>query len=175
MSLYHYVQSRHDLVSLMGEAMMAETLIPADEVPDGWREGLAEIGRRTHGLFVNHPWLMSSWNQEGRGDPGISLLNHIEQTLAVVAELDFLSVGERLHLTGLVDEFVVGHSLRGDPIADAEDDTWERFVRDAAVSGDFPHIGEAFANDRPTHFGDFESSLQILLDGIAAYVERRRP
>ncbi|MEA2125628.1 MAG: hypothetical protein QOI80_2410 [Solirubrobacteraceae bacterium] len=176
MSLYHYVRTKHELLSVMGDAIMAEALIPDGEVPDGWREGLAEIARRTRGIFVGHPWILASWGQAGRGDPGLSVVHHIEQTMAIVAELDFLTIPERLRVTGLVDEFVVGHVMRNASVAapGAPEDTWQAFIAEQAATGEYPHLSEMFAAELgDPDFGDFDTSLEIVLDGIAAFIAGR--
>jgi AcrR family transcriptional regulator len=56
MTLYHYVRTKRELAALMDDAIMGELVIPDDELPDGWREGLALLARRTHELFLKHPW-----------------------------------------------------------------------------------------------------------------------
>src|SRR4029450_12613266 len=41
-TLYHYVGGKDELVALVSDAIMAEIIVPEDELPEGWREGLAE-------------------------------------------------------------------------------------------------------------------------------------
>src|SRR3954447_23595661 len=41
MTLYHYVGGKDELVALVSDAIMGEIVVPDDELPDGWREGLA--------------------------------------------------------------------------------------------------------------------------------------
>src|SRR4051812_34638284 len=66
MTLYYYVRTKDELIALMDDAIMGELIIPDDEPPDGWRDGLSEIARRTHGLFLKHPWSLESLrNAEG--------------------------------------------------------------------------------------------------------------
>ena len=173
MSLYHYVPTKQALFSAMGEAIMAENLIPAGEVPDNWRDGLAEIARRAHALFTGHDWVLASWNLGERSDPGPSFVAHVEQTLAIVAELDFLSIDDRLRLTGLVDEYVIGYVLRNQ--SQGTGDTWGAYLAEQAGTGAYPNLAAAFAEG----FGDagadtFEFGLERLLDGIEAYLSRAK-
>src|SRR5919106_1174181 len=51
MTLYHYVQNKDELVALIADTIMSEIVVPDDELPDGWREGMAEIARRTLAIF----------------------------------------------------------------------------------------------------------------------------
>ena len=159
----------------MADAIMGEQLIPGDELPVGWRDGLAEIGRRAYGLFQRHPWIIQGWHDSDRGAPGPSIVHHFEQTLAVVAELDFLSIDERLELTGLVDEYVAGHVMHNQAEHEEFEREWMGYVEQAARTGDYPHLAEAFAGGRPEpREGQFEFGLERVLDGIEAYIERRR-
>ena len=176
MSLYHHVGDRQGLYTLMGDTIMARQIIPAAEVPDGWRAGLAEIAVRMHGLFRAHPWILAGWHDADRGEPGSSFVRHVEQTLAIMADLDFLPIGERMALSGLVDEYVMGHLMRHVDVADL-DQRWTDYLAEQAASGQFPHLAEAFAaglhrDQRP---GAFQHGLRIVLDGIERYVEARRP
>src|ERR1700749_1700255 len=39
MTLYHYVKTKDELIALVGDTIMGELVIGADELPDGWRAG----------------------------------------------------------------------------------------------------------------------------------------
>ena len=39
MTLYHYVRTKDELLALVDNAIMGELVIPADELPAGWRAG----------------------------------------------------------------------------------------------------------------------------------------
>ena len=174
MSLYHYVRDKQELYTAMGDAIMRSQLIPPGEMPTGWRAGLAEIGRRAYALFTAHPWILASWHDADRADPGPSFVMHVEQTLAAVADLDFLPIGERLELTGLIDEYVMGHVMHSLDHPDLEG-SWMGRLREHAETGDYPHLRAAFAEGLPGPIDDgFERGLQIVLDGIAATIDRRR-
>jgi AcrR family transcriptional regulator len=177
MSLYHYVATKSDLFTVVADAIMAGMLIPPGEVPAGWREGLTELARRARTLFERHAWVLASWHRSERATPGASFLGHVDQTLAVMADLECLSFAERLHLSGLVDEYVIGHVTMAAAAADWEPgdaQTW--FVTALADEGSsYPHLAAALAAGLPEPGeDDFEAGLQVVLDGIEAYVARRR-
>jgi AcrR family transcriptional regulator len=171
MSLYHYVRDKQELFSAMGDAIMGEQLIPADEMPAGWREGLAEIGRRAHRLFLDHPWVLASWHDADRSEPGRSFIAHVEQTLAIVSELDFLPLSERMLYAGLVDEYAIG-AVMHDTLG--QDTDWQAYLEAMAATGGYPHLAAAFPEFGPPAENEFELGLQIVLDGIEAAIERRR-
>src|SRR5882757_9272482 len=66
MTIYHYVATKDELVTLIGDAVMGEIVIPDDELPDGWRDGMAELARRTLAIFMTHPWIVEHLDE---GDP----------------------------------------------------------------------------------------------------------
>jgi AcrR family transcriptional regulator len=191
MTLYHYVRGKDELVALVSDAIMAEIIVPEDELPDGWREGLAEIGRRTLEIFKRHPWIVE---RMGEGDPsamGPSVLRHVEQTFEVTARTG-LDIEKQVELSSIVDDYVFGHAMRAYHGArfGSEGEAGERleamiaYLTEQLAAGDYPHL-EALAGDDPaagferighvTSDEDrFERGLQRLLDGLEVWVEKDR-
>jgi AcrR family transcriptional regulator len=190
MSLYHYVRGKDELVALVSDAIMAEIIVPDDELPDGWREGLAEIAHRTLEIFKRHPWIVEHM---GEGDPwatGPGVLRHVEQTFAVAARTG-LEVDDQALLASIVDDYVFGHGMRayqgarfggGEP--EERLDAMVAYLTEQLDTGDYPHL-QAIAGDDPaagfarlghqTSDQDrFERGLQLLLDGLEAWVEEAR-
>src|SRR3954451_21695322 len=86
MTLYHYVRNKTELTALMDDAIMAELLIPDDELAGDWREAMAEIARRSYAAFQRHPWMFEHLADEDAPSPGgPNALRHVEQSLAAVA------------------------------------------------------------------------------------------
>lgn len=189
MTLYHYVRTKDELVALMDDLLMDELVIPDDELPGGWREGLAAIARRTHDAFARHPW---SFDHMRSAESGPNALRHVEQSLAVAARTGLDDVVQ-VELTALVDDYVFGHLARtnasrqavgtGDRakqrlegIADyleAELETG-RYPHLQALAGDDVHVGIERVVRLSEDEGRFERGLQRLLDGIELDVKRRR-
>jgi AcrR family transcriptional regulator len=191
MTLYHYVRGKDELVALVSDAIMAEIIVPDDELPDGWREGLAEIARRTLEIFKRHPWIVEHM---GEGDPsalGPSVLRHVEQTFAVTARTG-LDVDKQVELSSTVDDYVFGHAMRayhGVGVGRSNEEPKGRFKAMVAYlteqldTGEYPQL-QAIAGDDPGsafarigHLRDedrFERGLQRLLDGLEAWVEESR-
>src|ERR1700742_1594218 len=83
MSLYHYFQSRDELLDLMGDAVAAEMLVPS--LPGDWRPALRAIALKSRAAFLSHPWLLLTLQDRPRVSP--NLLRHIEQSSQAVAPL----------------------------------------------------------------------------------------
>jgi AcrR family transcriptional regulator len=191
MTLYHYVRNRDELTALMGDAIMGELLIPEDELPEGWREGLAEIARRTRRIFVRHPWIVGHLDDGDDGPGGPNGLRHFEQSLAMAARtgLDFEA---QLELVAIVDDYVFGHAIRvrEDEFVFGDDEASQQrleailtYVEAQLETGEFPNLRAMAGDDlrgQFLHFAGlansesrFERGLQLLLDGVALDLERR--
>ena len=190
MTLYHYVANKQELLALMDDAMMGELLVPDDELASDWREGLAQIARRSYAAFLRHPWIFDHLGSEEAPEPGgPNALRHVEQSLAAAA-LTGLPVEAQMELVGLVDDYVWGHAMRARAVYDNQASEEERidalvaYLQALLATGEFPQLA-AFAGDDPRAGFErlaklardpdrFERGLQALLDGIELRVRRER-
>jgi AcrR family transcriptional regulator len=155
MSLYYYVETKDDLIALMDDALMAEALLPS--LPKGWKRALTEIARRTHALFMRHPWALSAMLS---APPGLNAMRHMEQCLEALAETS-MSGQEKLTLLAMIDDLVFGHALR----EAADHSTVNEEIAAAQLrSGAFPRLVEVFGEGRVgTQSDRFERGLRKLL------------
>jgi AcrR family transcriptional regulator len=192
MSLYHYVGSKNELVALVSDAIMAEMVIPDDELPDGWREGMAEIARRTVAIFARHPWIVEHM---GEGDPastGPSVLRHVEQTMVVTARSG-LDLEDQFELAAIVDDYVFGYAMRayhhGTQFGSGGDTKGRRdalvaYLTAQLETGEYPHLMTIAGDDRAAIFARigsvtsdedrFERGLERVLDGVELWVEQTK-
>ena len=188
MTLYHYVRTKQELMALMSDAIMGELLIPDDEVTDSWRDGLAEIARRTRAIFARHPWVARGNDEGAEGATAPNTLKHVEQSLAVAARTG-LGVDEQFELIALVDDYVFGYVTRyreGLVPGDAEQQLAGLidYLEAQLATGEFPHLQALGGGATDPREGiarvarlaiderRFERGLQILLDGIEQHVRR---
>jgi AcrR family transcriptional regulator len=193
MTLYHYVRNKDELVTLMHDAVMGEVLVPAGELPADWRAALTMIAGRSHAAFARHPWTLERIDDITFGPNG---MRHFEQSLEAVSGAD-LPIQERMHLLSLVDEYVMGYTLRESADWSGEGSRamqhWEavasEFFRRELEGGDYPMIrqlmSEELGESDPTKatakvmemIADpvrFEHGLEQLLDGVEAGMKRAR-
>ena len=185
MSLYHYVRTKDELLTLMSDGIMGELLL--DEVPRGWREGLRAVALQTKAAFDRHGWLLQEM-LTGGGSAGENGMRHFEQSVAPLDGLG-LSREQRLHIISLVDEYAFGfmlsHAANAREIADEEQLTEAvDYIEEQIATGEFPHAaalleeGESVAEVTRAMFesvadaGRYESGLDILLDGIEVHLRR---
>jgi AcrR family transcriptional regulator len=185
MTLYHYVRNKDELISLMSDAVMAEVVVPEDELADDWRTALTQIASRTRAAFSAHHWI---FERMGDGRPGPSGMRHFEQSLQAVAGLG-LDRDETFELIGTVDDYVFGFALRQRQEEEEHERGWPPevidFFRRELASGRYPLINDFFGEDIDASFdavveflsqpGRFERGLNRLLDGIEAEVLTKPP
>jgi len=185
MSLYRYISAKADLIALMDDAIMGESLIPDSQLPAHWREALAMIARSTRAVLLRHPWAVQALQGRGAaaqdGSFGPNGIRHFEQSLAAVATAP-LNTAAKLDLIAIVDDYVFGHVLRaGEQQARAASANPEHtaaitaYLQDQLSTGQFPNLTQlardpaAQAIDDPGQLDDrFERGLQALLDGALA-------
>jgi AcrR family transcriptional regulator len=184
MTLYHYVRTKDELLTLVVDAMMGEVVIPAGEpIPTDWRAALTMIAERTRNALENHPWILDISD-----DPpvGPNSVRHIDQSLQAVSSLD-LGLTEKFDIVSAVDEYVFGYCLHHrSQVSDEEsfDDDALAYVNGLVESGDYPQL-EVMTREYgleegwrliDKHLRDprrFDRNLARLLDGIEAEIQRR--
>lgn len=155
MSLYYYVKTKDDLIAMMDDALMAEALLPS--LPKGWKRAIVEIAKRTHALFIRHPWALSAMLS---ARPGLNAMRHMEQCLEALVETS-MTGREKLTLLAMVDDFVFGHALRA-AVDHSTVDT--EFAAAQLRSGAFPRLVEVLGDGRIHEQRDrFEQGLRKLL------------
>ena len=155
MSLYYYVKTKDDLMAAMDDALMGEALLPS--LPKGWQRALTEIAKRTHAVFIRHPWALAAMLS---APPGLNAMRHMEQCLEALAETP-MTKKQKMTLLAIVDDFVFGHALR-EAATDATVD--EEFASAQLASGAFPRLAEMFGGGRIDANQDrFERGLRTLL------------
>lgn len=157
MSLYYYVKAKDDLIAAMDDALMREALLPS--LPKGWQRAMIEIAKRTHAVFIRHPWALVAMLS---APPGINAMRHMEQCLEALAETS-LTRKQKITLLATVDDFVFGHALR-EAATDAAVDI--EFAAAQLATGAFPLLAEMFGDGRIDANKDrFERGLRALLEG----------
>ncbi len=182
MSLYRYISAKSDLIALMDDALLNESVLPDDELPADWRDAVTMIARRTREVLIRHPWAVTSLQGSGAasqdGGFGPGGLRHFEQSLAAVANAP-LDTQAKLDLLANVDDFVFGHLLRAGELqaraAAADSDhaaTVAALVTEQLRSGRYPQLA-ALAEDPAAAAmieaskvdQRFERGLRALIDG----------
>ncbi|GGM67421.1 TetR/AcrR family transcriptional regulator [Dactylosporangium sucinum] len=186
MTLYNYVRTKDDLVALMHDAIMAEILVPAGELPAAWRDAVTLIAGRIRAALVRHPWAVGAMQE---AQPGPNAIRALEQYLAAVGD-SRLTRAQKFDLLTAVNAYVFGNVLitvgtrkRAESEAGDPDLVEQVFALTNTLleTGEFPHTAELLIqrttpddNAPPVRDDDqgveeqFHRGLAALLDGLSA-------
>jgi AcrR family transcriptional regulator len=183
MSLYRYISTKDDLVTLMDDALMGESLVPEVELPADWRAALTMIARQTRAALLRHPWAVVSLQGRGAagqdGSFGPNGLRHFEQSLAALdgAPLD---TAAKLELLTIVDDYVMGSVLRSGEMQDRNEADPQyaaavmEFITGQLATGEFPRIAALSQDPAAAGLTDpdrvearFERGLALLIEHAA--------
>lgn len=180
MTLYHYVRTKDELLTLVVDAIMGEVVIPPEvPMPADWRAALTLVAERSRASLERHPWILDIAD-----DPpiGPNSVRHFDQSMQAVASLPIPLV-DKLDIVSFVDEYVFGYCLGQRNNVQPDDSGIApgmiEYVNGLLQTGDYPHLaaladefgiektwGQIEAHMRDTE--RFDRNLSRLLDGIAA-------
>jgi AcrR family transcriptional regulator len=180
MTLYHYVRTKDELLTLVVDAVMGEVVLGPDEpMPASWRDALTLIAEKTRAALLRHSWILDVSDDPAVGPNGV---RHFDQSLQAVSSLP-ISVHDRFDIVSVVDEYVFGscmaerEGLREDQ--GKPDERTISYVIGLVETGDYPELAaltEEFGLDGAWEQiekhrrdpGRFTRNLRRLLDGIEA-------
>ncbi len=162
MTLYHYIRTKDELLTLVTDAVMAEVVVPDDvELPADWREAITLLAHRSRDAIGRHPWMFDISDDPALGPNGV---RHFDQTMQAVANVpsDFAT---KLDIAFTVDEFVFGFCLQErNNTQDADSAVVGTdmidYVNGLIATGDYPQLAKMAR----------ESSLEVLWSGFEAHV-----
>ena len=180
MTLYYYVRTKEDLLALVEDALMGETVEACDPLPKGWRPAVRKLATATRATYLRHAWALRTLTGVRVGP---NALRHIEQSLQAVASID-LPTGKKLEILSVVDDYVFGHcsGLRRRLERPELDRRSEKALSEALKRSlgerDLPELRALIGDRDPaaafvkslrfmTAEHHFETGLEALLDGLA--------
>jgi AcrR family transcriptional regulator len=181
MSLYRYVPGKGELLDLMLDRVQKPSENPADLGDGSWRSALEAMGRSTLALYRRHPWLLRV--NQSRPILGPSALDGMEKVLSRIRPMG-LTDPELVSAIIAIDGYVVGAARTQLYQQEAEHRTgltdaefWQAQVptlEKAMASGRYPVMASLSEDTFGPDFDHFEFGLQRILDGLEAFVSRRR-
>ena len=180
MTLYYYVRTKEDLLTLVEDALVGEIVTACEPLPRPWRAALSKLANAARTTYLRHDWSLRAMSGVRIGP---NALRHIEQSLQALANVD-LALSLKLEILSIVDDYVTGHCLRksaghGQPELDrktarALSEAMERHLDES----DFPQLRALIGDDTPfdalmkhstfmTQDRHFDIGLDALLDGLS--------
>jgi AcrR family transcriptional regulator len=176
MTLYHYVRTKDELMTLVHDAVMGEMIVPeGDDLPADWRAAMKLIATRSRDVVLRHPWLL-----DVADDPpiGPNSVRHFDQSMHAVESYPG-SFEERLDLVRSVDEYTIGFCFqaRSNLHEELAGHHLVEYLDDLVGSGDYPHLRAMLEDqdmgtllqaiyDHGRDHDRFERNLDRLLDGF---------
>jgi len=180
MSLYRHVGNKDDLVELMYDAVLGELTLPT--APTGnWRADVTGLVRDLRRLHHRHPWIGPLGHRPTLGPNSIRVL---EYALACVDGLGLETDG-MLDVVSTALAFTRGfvQSELGEAEAQRhtgmDQEAYHRhtgpYITQLLREGEHPYLKRLIveAEDFPEPDAVFERRLAMVLDGLAATVERQ--
>ena len=187
MSLYWYVPTKRDLEALVLERLMRDSSPPFEPTGD-WRRDLASIAYAARENMNRHPWMIDLFSRAvdiSSTAFGHGFLRHIENTMRMAEGLP-LSFSEKMSIITLIDNstmgFVFDEIIERRRLAEmgmTEEDFHSSLsprIHELLEEHDYPLFRNFMAHDHelPDRDQQFEQGLQLILDGVAAQIERAR-
>ena len=177
MTLYHYVRTKDELLTLVNDAVMGEVVVPAGQpLSSDWREAVMTIARRSRDTLLRHPWILDIAD-----DPplGPNFVRHFDQSMQAVSTFPGTFV-DKLDVVHAVDEYTFGYCMhqRSTLYEDAMvNEEVSAYIEELVAGGDYPYLAELIADRRvadvmheiTAHTADpdrFDRNLARLLDGF---------
>jgi AcrR family transcriptional regulator len=184
MSLYHYVRTKDELLTLVFDALMGEVVLPSDQLmPRDWRVAITLIAKRSRDALQRHPWMFDITD-----DPNIgpNAMRHFDQSWQALTTLE-ASFDDKLDLITVVDEYVFGYCIheRNNLKDDPTDTEMVGYIGDLLVEDDYPALSAMVSemglprlwskiHDHARSAGRFDRNLARLLAGFEASLGDRR-
>ncbi|HEY4607941.1 MAG TPA: TetR/AcrR family transcriptional regulator [Ilumatobacteraceae bacterium] len=183
MTLYHYVRTKDELLTLVVDAFLAEVVVPQGQrLPHEWRAAITLIVHRTRDALRRHPWILDISD-----DPSIgpNAMRHFDQSWQALSSLN-AELEDKLDLITLVDEYVFGfclherNNLRDDP----DEGEMVDYIGALLIDDEYPALAGMVAEmglsrlwsrmDAHARGSDrFDRNLARLLDGFEASLKPR--
>jgi AcrR family transcriptional regulator len=181
MSLYHYVRTKDELMTLVVDALLGEIVLPATQrMPRDWRAAITVIARRTRDALRRHPWILDIADEPNIGPNAI---RHFDQAWQALGSLD-ASFDDKLDLITVVDEYVFGFCLheRNNLRDDGTDDEMVDYIGALLIADEYPALSAMVdemgmprlwsrIHNHNRGSGRFDRNLGRLLDGFQASLE----
>ncbi|MFF2147889.1 TetR/AcrR family transcriptional regulator [Kitasatospora sp. NPDC058190] len=168
MSLYNYVPKKEHLLDLMLDAVTGEYRLPPEPSGDV-RADLARLAHEQLAIFRRHPWLPAL--VLARPSIGPNALRYTDHFLAVTAPTG-LAGGARMEAMALFNGFICQFAQYEQTAAAGA--KWQTemvgYLTQAAMSGAYPHLAQAFATAGPPADPDqaFDRTLDRVIHAILA-------
>ena len=171
MSLYNHVANKDEILNRIGDLVVSEIEIPAENL--GWKAAMRERAISAHEVFLRHPWVTTLIESQVNMSP--ERLRYFDATIGSLRRGGF-SIGQAYNAFLTLDSYIYGFALHEESWQHGPEDR-EELVADLGpqVSAEeYPHVIEIMQfvselsrkNTAPGYEEEFEFGLDLILDGL---------
>ncbi|HYO42658.1 MAG TPA: TetR/AcrR family transcriptional regulator C-terminal domain-containing protein [Candidatus Limnocylindrales bacterium] len=167
MTLYYYVANKDEILAGIADLVATEIELP---VPgSGWKTASRQLALATRDALVRHPWASALWMSPIGVGPG--RLRHMDAGLRAFREAGFSAALTELGFHALQNH-VLGYSLQKTSFTMEDADVAEAGAGflERLPEAEYPflaeHVRQHLEGTGHLDAGDFEFTLDLLLDGI---------
>jgi AcrR family transcriptional regulator len=170
MSLYNHVANKEDLLVGMGDIILSEIELPADDVD--WKTAMRRRAVSARDVFVRHPW--AAVLVDTRTHPGPAALRYADSVLGSLMRAGF-TANTAARAFWVLDSYIYGSARQQSNVQaqEAADPTSAQATRELPPET-YPYLVEAalsYASEPGWNTEDeFAFGLEMILEGL----ERRR-
>ncbi|MBW9210175.1 TetR/AcrR family transcriptional regulator [Mumia sp. zg.B21] len=173
-SLYHHVHGKEEILDGLVEAISSKIELPQPTAD--WRRSIRQRAHQTRATLREHPWAVSM--MASRTSPGPATLRVLETGIRCFREGGF-SVVLAAHAISTVDSYVHGFVLEEVNLPFHDESQLAAMtgaIMEEFPASEFPYLFELTREHvlQPGYdYGkEFDSGLEIVLDGIAASLQQ---
>jgi AcrR family transcriptional regulator len=182
MSLYRYVASKDELLTLMVDTALGGPDVPESIRRSGWRAGLEWWARTARERYGHHPWVLKvPITAPPLGPNNVAWMEAALDAMAGIPLSEPDKVSTLLLITGFVrNEATLSADIAAGRRAGAPSLAYGAILSRLTDADRFPAVHRAIASgtldddDADDFDADFDYGLERILDGIDALIRRTR-
>lgn len=182
MSLYRYVASKDELLTLMVDDALGAPTVPDSIRRSGWRAGLEWWARTVRERYRCHPWVLKvPITAPPLGPNNVAWMETALDAMAGIPLSEPEKLSTLLLITGFVrNEATLSADIAAARQAGAPSLTYGAILSQLTDASSFPAVHRAIASgtldddDADDFDADFDYGLERILDGIDALIRRKR-
>lgn len=167
MSLYHYIQSKDELLEGMVDVVFAEIQLPTG---NDWKTAMRQRCASARDVLVQHSWAISL--MESLTNPGPANLRHREAVTACLRRGGF-SIAMTAHANWILDSYVYGFALQEASLPFATAEELAEMADDVFIPQlppeTYPHLNEVATGLMEVGYdpaGEFTFGLDLILEAL---------
>jgi AcrR family transcriptional regulator len=177
MSLYNHVANKDDLLHGMVDAVFGEIDLPGHN--ENWKTAIRRRSVSFRDTLSRHPW--ATGLTDSGTSPGPSTLRHHDRVIGTFRNAGF-SVAMAAHAFSAVDSYIYGFAMQEKSLpftTEEETAAMAQIMLAQLPAAEYPYLaeltGEHVLQPGYNYADEFAVGLDLILDGLAGWLDQSRP